>query len=65
MVEARRLARAVGDIGDAEYVALCLSLECPIWALDRDFARIPGLRVLNTRDIDARQSEFADEGRWG
>jgi predicted nucleic acid-binding protein len=56
MNEARRLARAAGDEGDADYVALCLALECPIWALDRDFGRIPGIRVLSTRDLSTMQA---------
>ena len=61
MTEARRLAKAAGDEGDSEYVALCLALECPIWALDRDFDRIPAVRVLSTRDINAIHDRFPDD----
>jgi predicted nucleic acid-binding protein len=48
---ARRLARRSGAMGDEEYVALALALESPIWTLDRDFRRIPGIQVLGTRDV--------------
>jgi predicted nucleic acid-binding protein len=51
MVPAGKLSRLAGAIEDAEYVALALALHAPIWTLDRDFSRIPGIRVLATRDV--------------
>ncbi len=51
MSSAHRLARAAQAIEDTEYIALCLTLGAPIWTLDQDFSRIPGLRVLSTREV--------------
>lgn len=48
----RDLARKVGAIRDADYIALALALGAPIWTLDKDFSGIPGLRVLSTGDLD-------------
>jgi len=52
---ARRLAKRAEAVGDADYIALCLALEAPVWTLDKDFDRVPGLRVLRTKDVDAAQ----------
>jgi len=51
---AMKLARAVGALEDADYLALALALDAPIWTLDKDFRRIPGIRVLSTRDVSAK-----------
>jgi predicted nucleic acid-binding protein len=51
---ARRLTDRAGAAGDEDYVALALALEAPIWTLDRDFHRIPGIRVLATSDLASR-----------
>lgn len=56
MAEAQTPARTAGAEGDADYIALSLALECPIWTLDRDFARIPRLQILSTREIDLLDS---------
>lgn len=48
---ARRLARAAGALGDADYIALAFALEAPVWTLDKDFRRNRGLRVVSTSDL--------------
>ncbi|MCI4352368.1 MAG: PIN domain-containing protein [Thermoplasmata archaeon] len=48
---ARRLAHAADAVDDTEYIAICLALESPIWTLDKDFARVPGIRTLSTKDV--------------
>jgi len=48
---ARELVVRAHAHGDEDYVALCLAMRAPIWTLDRDFHRIPGLKVLSTKDI--------------
>jgi predicted nucleic acid-binding protein len=37
--------------GDEDYIALAMFLDSPIWTLDEDFRRIPGLSVLTTREV--------------
>lgn len=53
IVLATKLANEAGALGDAEYTALALALGAPVWTLDSDFRRIPGLKVLATRDVSA------------
>jgi predicted nucleic acid-binding protein len=53
MVQARRLVLAADAFGDQEYIALALALEAPIWTLDRDFGRVPGLVVLSTELVES------------
>lgn len=53
MDRGRSLVREANALGDEDYVALSLALDAPIWSLDRDFLRIPGLRVLSTKDVSA------------
>jgi predicted nucleic acid-binding protein len=48
---AARLADEAGAPGDAEYIALALAIGAPVWTLDSDFRRIPGLGVFATRDV--------------
>jgi len=48
---ATAIAHRAGVPGDEDFVALCMALEAPIWTLDRDFLRVPGLVVLSTTDI--------------
>lgn len=52
MSRARRLAAAADAVGDEDYVALALSLDAPVWTLDHDFRRIPGLKTLTTKEVD-------------
>jgi predicted nucleic acid-binding protein len=42
-------------VGDEDHVALALALEAPIWTFDKDFARIPGIRVISTAEVAAMQ----------
>ncbi len=51
ILDARRLARTAAAQGDEDYIALSLAFDAPAWTLDRDIARVPGLRVLSTRDV--------------
>lgn len=53
MDTASRLAKEAAAPGGAEYIALALALGAPVWTLDHDFLRIPGLEVLATRDLAA------------
>jgi predicted nucleic acid-binding protein len=53
MDPANKLANEAEASGDAEYIALALALGAPVWTLDRDFRRIPGLKVLATQDVAA------------
>lgn len=48
---ARGLTHTAGATGDSDYVALALAIEAPVWTLDKDFTRIPGIRLLATRDV--------------
>jgi predicted nucleic acid-binding protein len=48
---AAEAALRAGAHGDEEYIALAISFDCPIWTLDDDFERIPGLSVLTTRKV--------------
>ncbi len=50
--EARRVAAKAGAPEDADYVALALSLDAPIWTLDVDFRRIPKVATLTTRELE-------------
>ncbi len=50
-VKAGEIVRRAGARGDVEYVALALLLDAPVWTLDADFRRIPGLAVLSPRDV--------------
>jgi predicted nucleic acid-binding protein len=52
MNTARVLARRADAAKDEDYIALALALEAPVWTLDRDFARVPGLRRLSTKDLE-------------
>jgi predicted nucleic acid-binding protein len=53
MDPAGKLASEAEAPGDAEYIALALALGAPVWTLDRDFRRIPGVKVLSTQDVAA------------
>ena len=53
--EAQRLCRAADAWGDDEYVALALALDAAIWTYDKDFQRIPGLRLAGTAEVDAQE----------
>jgi predicted nucleic acid-binding protein len=50
--EASRLCGKAQAWRDDEYVALALALDAPIWTLDRDFARIPGIQMLDTDGVE-------------
>lgn len=51
--EAQRLARRSGAQGDEDYIAMTLELKAPVWTLDKDFERVPGLTILRTRDLES------------
>lgn len=51
--KASALARRAGAERDADYIALALALDAPIWSLDGDLRRVPGLRILATHDVKA------------
>jgi predicted nucleic acid-binding protein len=53
---ASALARKAGAGGDTEYLALALHFRAPVWTLDRDFLRAPGIRVLRTADVEREGS---------
>jgi predicted nucleic acid-binding protein len=57
---ATELAKEANARGDEEYIALALALRAPIWTLDRDFRRIPGLRVLTSKEVE-KISKTGDE----
>jgi predicted nucleic acid-binding protein len=50
--QARAMARTAHAQGDEEYIALSLALAAPIWAYDRDFSRIPGIKSVSTRELE-------------
>lgn len=50
--EAERNASRAGARGDEDYIAMALSFKAPVWTLDKDFARAPGLTTLRTKDIE-------------
>lgn len=47
------LAREASAEEDSDYIALALALDAPIWTLDKELRRVPGLRILATRDMKA------------
>lgn len=53
--EAQRLCREADAWGDDEYVALALALDASIWTYDKDFHRIPGLRIVGTTAVDEQE----------
>lgn len=52
MDQAREIARRADARGDEDYIAMALELDAPVWTLDKDFARTPGLSILRTRDVE-------------
>lgn len=52
MDRARDVARRAGAQGDEDYIAMALALEAPVWTLDKDFVRVPGVTILRTMDIE-------------
>lgn len=46
------LARRAGAVGDEDYIALALTLASPIWTLDRDFRRVPGIRLVDREGVE-------------
>lgn len=52
---AQRLCREADAWGDDEYVALALALDGAVWTYDKDFQRIPGLRVMGTAEVDGQE----------
>lgn len=55
---ARLLAAKAQAPDDEEYVALALAMDAPIWSFDKDFDRIPGVRRVDSKAVEAA---FADE----
>jgi predicted nucleic acid-binding protein len=53
MERAEVLAKEAAAEGDSDYIALTLALDAPMWTLDRDLRRVPGLRILATADMKA------------
>jgi predicted nucleic acid-binding protein len=53
IVQARRLAVLADALADEDYIALAMGLDAPIWTLDRDFQRVPGLVVLSTERVES------------
>jgi predicted nucleic acid-binding protein len=51
IAKARRLAERADARGDEDYIALALAYDAPIWNLDKDFRRVRGVEVLETRAI--------------
>jgi predicted nucleic acid-binding protein len=49
---AQAACKAAQAWGDDEYVALALALDAPVWTLDQDFARVEGVRVVATAEVD-------------
>ncbi|MCI4372417.1 MAG: PIN domain-containing protein, partial [Thermoplasmata archaeon] len=62
---ATKLARTAGAPEDVDDLALALSLDAPIWTLDKDFRRIPGIRVLSTKDVNAKGRRITSQGNFG
>ena len=50
--EARSLTARADAAGDEDYVALALKLRAPVWTYDKDFHRIPKIRVIGRRQIE-------------
>lgn len=50
--EAQERCRKAQAWGDDEYVALALALDAAIWTLDADFARVEGVQVVGTGEVD-------------
>lgn len=51
MGRALALAKKAAAVEDADYIALALALGAPVWTLDGDLRRVPGLRILATQDV--------------
>lgn len=51
MEKATALAGSAAAKEDPDYIALALALDAPIWTLDDDLRRVPGLRILATKDV--------------
>lgn len=49
---ATEIARRAGARGDEDYIAMALALDAPVWTLDLDFVRTPGVTVLRTKDVE-------------
>lgn len=49
--EAQRIVARVDAKGDEDYVALALALGAPIWTYDKDFLRIPEVRVVSSDQV--------------
>jgi len=52
MDRAKSVAGRAGCRGDEDYIGLALALDSPVWTLDSDFGRVPGLRTLRTDEIE-------------
>ena len=51
MEKATALAGSATAKEDPDYIALALALDAPIWSLDDDLRRVPGLRILAKKDV--------------
>lgn len=49
--EARQIVARAQAAGDEDYVALALPLDAPIWTYDKDFLRIPEVRVVTSEQV--------------
>jgi predicted nucleic acid-binding protein len=61
--EATSLAKRAGAQGDEDYVALALALQAPVWTYDKDFHRIPGVRVVSREQIELGRLEKDSEAK--
>ncbi|MHB8603794.1 MAG: PIN domain-containing protein [Thermoplasmatota archaeon] len=51
--EAKHLTHKADAENDEEYVALALAMNAPIWSFDKDFDRIPGVKRIESKTVEA------------
>lgn len=58
--EAKRLAEKADAGNDAEYVALALAMDAPIWSFDKDFDRIAVVKRVESKTVEASFESTAE-----